>query len=238
MNKLNVTLCVAISFSLLGCMSKRDIAKNGSAFFTPPRWVVHEYKADASPSFSWSESYELKEKNGDYTMVYTQLNEKDSRKVLPVTITGVPIPQTLDKQGQPIEDEVHFRYGFETTLDEWTITLTNPIDQLISENRPNGDYWKINKRGSLEVWDGDVLVEVIQNSSSVFFMSMFRGLISEHMDELIQDMDKQAKENGGTLHLLPNRLEFECAQGHRWELDVIAITAIKEKTWCQECSTE
>ena len=238
MNKLNITLCVAISFSLLGCMSKRDMAKNGSAFFTPPRWVVHEYKADAPPSFSWSESYELKEKNGDYTMVYTQLNEKGSRKVLPVTITGVPIPQTLDKQGQPIEDEVHFKYGFETTLDEWTITLTNPTDQPISLNRPNGDYWKIDTENMLEVWNDDVLVEVIPNSFTALLTGLFRKAIMEHMDELIQDMDKHAKENDGTLHLLQDRLEFECAQGHRWELDVIAITAIKEKTWCQECSTE
>ena len=235
MNKIKVTLCVAVSFSLLGCMSKRDMAKNSSAFFTPPHWVVEDYNVDTPPALNWSESYELKEKNGDYTMVYTQINEKGSRKVLPVTITGVPIPQTLDKQGQPIEDETHFKYGFETTLDEWTITLTNPTNQLISENRSNGDYWKINKRGSLEVWDGDVLVEVIQNSSLVFFTSMFRGLISEHMDELIQKMDKHAKENDGKLHLLQDRLDFECAQGHRWEVDIVAIA---EKTWCQECPTK
>lgn len=234
MNKIKLTLCVAFSFSLLGCMSKRDMAKHGSAFFTPAHWVVDEYKVDASPTFNWSESYELKEKNGDYTMVYTQTNKKGGRKVLPVTITGVPIPQTIDNQGQPIEDETHFRYGFETTLDEWTITLTNPTDQPISENRPNGDYWKINKTGSLEVWDSDVLVEAIPNSFLVFFTSILRGAVTQHMDELIQDMDKHAKENNGQLHLLPNRLEFECAQGHRWELDVVTIN----KSWCQECPNE
>ena len=235
MNKIKVTLCIAFSFSLLGCMSKRDMAKHGSAFFTPPHWVVEVYTADTSLTYKWSESYELKEKNGNYTMVYTQTNEKGSRKVLPVTITGVPIPQTIDKQGQPIEDETHFKFGFETTLDEWTITLTNPTDQPISENRPNGDYWKINTASMLEVWDDDVLVEVIPNSFFASFTTLFKGLISDHMDDLIQGMDKHAKENDGKLHLLQDRLEFECAQGHRWELDVMATTA---KSWCQECSTE
>ena len=87
----------------------------------------------------------------------------------------------------------------------------------------------------LEVWDDDVLVEVIPNSFLASITTMFRGLISDHMDELIQDMDKHAKENDGKLHLLQDRLDFECAQGHRWEVDVMAITG---KTWCQECSTE
>ena len=235
MNKITLTLCIAVSFSFLGCMSKRDMAKNGSDFFTPPRWVIHGLKADNSTAFNWSESYELKEKNGEYTMVYMQLNEKDSQKVLPVTITGVPIPQTLDEQGQPIEDDVHFRYGFETTIDDWTITLTNPTDQPISVNRPNGDYWKINSGGMLEVWSDDMLVEVIPNSFSDLFTSLFMVAITQHMDELIQDMDKRAKENDGKLHLLQDRLEFECAQGHRWELDLLSI---EKNTWCQECPNE
>jgi hypothetical protein len=43
------------------------------------------------------------------------------------------------------------------------------------------------------------------------------------MDELIQDMNKHAKENDGQLHLLQDRLDFKCAQGHRWEVDLAAI---------------
>ena len=232
MSKIKLFLCVVFSFSLLGCMSKRDSAKNGSAFFTPPHWVIDEPKVDTFPTLHWSESYELKEKNGNYTMVYTQSNEKESSQVFPVTITGVPIPQTTDEEGQPIEDEVHFKYGFETTLDEWVITLTNPTDKPISENRPNGDYWKINKSGMLEVWNCDGLVEVIPGSMHRLVGSLLSFYIVDQLTTF-------ANKNDGKLHLLQDgTFYFECAEGHRWEADLVATNnymATNNYTWCQEC---
>jgi len=232
-------------FVLLGCLSKQAKLRMSSSFANPPYWIAVE-DLDAGPG----EVYELEEKNGAYRMAYQRTDHNDrEKKYYPVKISGTPFAQETDAEGLLIKNQTHYKYGFETTFDKWTITLIDPNIEPISSQRPNGDYWKINDTGMLEIWSSGAVVETIPNMWLIFIMGLqieMDKYVESHGGKwhYIDDRGEvlQAQQfvdqvlSGMRNHLAPSkdnvRLVWECAEGHRWDAH---MKDVLKNNWCPTC---
>jgi len=252
MNLLKFSILMLMSLALFGCMSEQSklrILRLTSLFANPPIWIAVE-DWDAGPG----ELYELEEKNGVYRMAYQSTDHNDlendlEKKYYPVKISGTPFAQETDAEGLLIKNQTHYKYGFETTFDKWTITLIDPNIEPISSQRPNGDYWKINDTGMLEIWSSGAVVETIPNMLLIFIM------VSQF------EMDEYVESHGGKWHYIDDRGEvlqaqqfvdqvlsgmrnhlalykdnvrpvWECAEGHQWDAH---MKDVRKNNWCPTC---
>lgn len=239
-----------MSLALFGCMSEQSKLRMNSLLANPPLWIsIEDFKNGPA------EAYMLEKENGVYRMTYQMYSPTDlkgSEKYYPVMISGTPFSQETDDGGLLIENQTHYKYGFETTFDKWTITLIDPNIEPISSQRPNGDYWKINDMGMLEIWSSGAVVETIPNLSLVSIMARHaeRDEFAEthggkwyYIDDSGEVFTTQQFEdqvlsgmrtctNGRSIDDI--RLLWECEEGHRWDAH---MSDVRKNNGCHGCLT-
>ena len=248
MNLLKFSILMLMSLALFGCMSKQAKLRMNSLFANPPYWIALEDFKNGP-----AEAYTLEKENGVYRMTYQTYSPTDlegSENYYPVMISGTPFAQETDDEDLLIENQTHYKYGFETTFDKWTITLIDPNIEPISSQRPNGDYWKINDVGMLEIWRSGAVVETIPNLWLVFIMEMHaeRDEFAEthggkwyYIDgsgEILQPqqcMDQWLSGMSTSTNSLSKvgfPFVWECAEGHRWDAHRKDVC---KNNWCPTC---
>ncbi len=241
MNVLKFSILMLMSLALFGCFFIKPTFSRAakSSLANPPYWIVGEDMKKGP-----SEVYELEENNGVYTMVYQLFNgENNEKKSYPITISGTPFTQETDAEGLLIKNQTYYKYGFETTFDKWTITLVDQNIEPISTLRPNGDYWKINNSGMLEIWSSGAVVETIPNAWFLFLKyshAEFEKSAETHggkcyysngsgeILQIHQVMDQYLSGMSATDY----RLVLECSEGHRWDANVLLVP---KNSWCPTC---
>ena len=246
MKLLKLSILMLMPFVLLGCLSEQDKLRMSSSFANPPYWIAVEDMENGT-----GEAYELEEKSGVYRMAFTSdfLNDSE-KKYYPVKISGTPFAQETDAEGLLIKNQTHYKYGFETTFDKWTITLIDPNIEPISSQRPNGDCWKINDTGMLEIWSSGAVVETIPNMWFTLLIHMHnaaneyaethggkwcyiddRGevLQAQQFEDLVLSGMRTFTDLSSKDDVRP---VWECAEGHRWDAH---MKDVHKNNWCPTC---
>ena len=145
-------------------MEKKDMGSGselGPGYQPPPlRKIIAQWYPE-SPSSHPKEMYLLCETNGVYTMNYWYDPEQDhSGKYWWHPVNVEPSRSITSYTSRSITSYMDLTNGSKLII---TLIDPNTKPQPISSFRPNGNFWKTNSVGDLEIWNSNDVIETITN---------------------------------------------------------------------------